>query len=96
MVVMYKVRPLSFVIGRILLRGIKFAIPNLLAGEYFYPELIQGRASAQNAYDEVCRWLGMDADIRSRKMKIMDELVLKMGCSGVYSFWAKEILGVLG
>ena len=37
MVVMYKVRPLSCVIGRLLLGGVKFAIPNLLAGEYFFP-----------------------------------------------------------
>jgi lipid-A-disaccharide synthase len=95
MVVMYKVGLLSYMIGRVMLRGVKFAIPNLLAGEYFYPELIQGRATAQNASGEICRWLGMDAGERSEYTRRMDELVLKMGRPGACRFWADEILGVL-
>jgi len=96
MVVMYKVRPLSSVIGRVMLRGVKFAIPNLLAGEYFFPELIQGRAEPRAAHEEVCRWLDMDEDARTEKIRRMDELVSKMGRRGACDFWANEILGVLG
>jgi lipid-A-disaccharide synthase len=96
MVVMYKVKPLSAIIGRILLRGVRFAIPNILAGTYFYPELLQERASALNAYEEICGWLDMDEHARLEKMKVMDELVSKMGRPGVYGFWADEILEGLG
>jgi len=92
MVVMYKVRPLSSVIGRFLLRGVKFAIPNLLAGEYFFPELIQEYATPRNAYAEVRRWLDMDSRARGDAMARMDGLIQKMGSGGVYEFWAGDIL----
>jgi lipid-A-disaccharide synthase len=93
MVVMYKVRFFSYLIGRAMLRGVKFAIPNILAGEYFYPELLQGKATAENAGGEVCRWLGMNGADRLEKTLRMDELVLKMGSPGACGFWADEILG---
>ena len=95
MIVMYKVRPLSCVIGRLLLRGVKFAIPNLLAEEYFFPELIQGMATPRNAYAEVRGWLDMDSRARENAMTRMDELIQKMGSSGVYEFWAGDILGAM-
>ena len=92
MVVMYKVRTLSYVIGLLLLRGVKFAIPNLLAGEYFYPEILQERATSGNAYAEIQRWLDMDAPSRENMTARMNELIQKMGCPGVYEFWAGSIL----
>ena len=95
MVVMYKVRPLSSVIGRLLLRGVKFAIPNLLAGEYFFPELLQGKATPRNAYAEVRRWLDMDSRARGDAMARMEGLIQKMGSTGVYEFWAGDILGAM-
>jgi lipid-A-disaccharide synthase len=95
MVVMYKVRPLSYIVGRLLLSGIKFAIPNLLAGEYFFPELIQGRATARNAHAEVQRWLDMDSRARGDAMARMEGLIQKMGSPGVYDFWAGDILGAM-
>jgi lipid-A-disaccharide synthase len=93
MIVMYKVRPLSYIIGRVLLRGVKFAIPNLLAGEYFFPELIQKDATPEDAHREVRRWLDMDADSKDAAGRRMDGLIARMGCPGVYDFWADEILG---
>jgi lipid-A-disaccharide synthase len=95
MVVMYKVRPLSYVIGRLLLRGIKFAIPNLLAGEYFFPELLQGKATPRNAYAEVRRWLDMDSREREDATARMEGLIQKMGSPGVYKYWMREILGAM-
>ena len=92
MVVMYKVKPLSCVIGRLLLGGVKFAIPNLLAGEYFFQELIQGCATPRNSYGEVRRWLDMEPEARAGMMGRMNELVLKMGRPGVCGFWAEEML----
>jgi lipid-A-disaccharide synthase len=94
MVVMYKVSPLSHIVGRALLRGVKFAIPNLLAGEYFYPELLQGEATPERAFGEVCRWLDMDEAARGGARRKMDALAGLMGSPGAYDFWAGEILGV--
>ncbi len=49
MVVAYKVSPLTYVLGRILVRGVDFiAMPNILAGERIVPELIQGELTARN------------------------------------------------
>jgi lipid-A-disaccharide synthase len=96
MIVLYKVNPLSYVVGSLLLRGVKFAIPNLLAGEYFYPELIQGKATAANVFREICSWLDIDEAAKGRKIERMNELVKMMGRPGVCDFWAGEILGVLG
>jgi lipid-A-disaccharide synthase len=95
MVVLYKVNPLSFVVGSLLLKGVKFAIPNLLAGEYFYPELIQGKATAANVLREICAWLDMSEAERAGITARMKELAGMMGRPGVYTFWADEILGVL-
>ena len=91
MVVMYKVKPLSYVIGRLLLRGIKFAIPNLLAGEYFFPELLQKRATPRNAHAEIRRWFDMDSQAREDVAVSMEGLIQKMGSPGVYDFWARDI-----
>jgi lipid-A-disaccharide synthase len=96
MIVLYKVNPLSFVVGSLLLKGVKFAIPNLLAGEYFYPELIQGKATAANALREIRAWLDMSKAERGERTEKMNELVKMMGRPGVCDFWADEILGVLG
>jgi lipid-A-disaccharide synthase len=95
MIVLYKVNPLSFVVGSLLLKGVRFAIPNLLAGEYFYPELIQGKAAAANVFREICAWLDMGETERGRKIEKMNELVKMMGRPGVCDFWADEILEVL-
>lgn len=92
MVVLYKVRPLSALIGRLLLKNLRFAIPNLLARDIFYPELIQDRATSKLALSEAFAWLRSDGAARAEKEKRMKELVTLMGKPGVYDFWAERIL----
>jgi lipid-A-disaccharide synthase len=95
MVVLYRLRPLSYLIGCMLLRGVKFAVPNILADGYFYPELIQGAATVKNAAAAVCEWLDMDGGRRVEYERRMAELAIRMGRSGVCDFWADEIMEVL-
>jgi lipid-A-disaccharide synthase len=95
MVVMYKVSFFSSLVGRLLLRGVKFALPNILAGEYFYPELIQERATAENALACVRDWTSSAARVREERARAMGELVAKMGRPGAAGFWAEIFLGVL-
>jgi lipid-A-disaccharide synthase len=92
MVVMYKLRPMSAVIGRILLRGVRFAIPNILAGEMFYPELLQERANPEDALAAVSAWLDLEPRARRERTDKMERLVSLMGCAGAYEFWADAVL----
>jgi lipid-A-disaccharide synthase len=95
MVVMYKVSFFSSLVGHMLLRGVKFALPNILAGEYFYPELIQERATAENALACAREWLGESGRVREERARAMDALAAKMGRPGAAGFWAEQILGEL-
>jgi len=46
MVIVYRLGPLSYVLGRLLVRGVKFiGMPNIVAGRAVVPELLQGRAT---------------------------------------------------
>lgn len=49
MVIAYKVSPLTYILGRMLITGVNFiGMPNILAGEKIVPELIQGGLTARN------------------------------------------------
>ena len=49
MVIAYKVSPLTYILGRMLITGVDFiGMPNILAGEKIVPELIQGQLTARN------------------------------------------------
>ena len=49
MVIAYKVSPLTYILGRMLITGVDFiGMPNILAGEKIVPELIQGELTANN------------------------------------------------
>lgn len=92
MVVLYKVRPLSALIGKLLLSHLFFALPNLLAGEMFYPELIQENATAENARREAFAWLEALPEARAAKEARMRGLLEKMGRRGAYDYWTERIL----
>lgn len=94
MIVLYKLRPFSALIGKILLRHLHFAIPNLLAGETFYPELIQEHATVDGAKAALFGWLDADDDERARAERKMSELIELMGNPGACEFWADRILSV--
>ena len=49
MVIAYRMSPLSYAVGRALVRGVEFiGMPNILAGRKVVPELIQGAVTAAN------------------------------------------------
>ena len=49
MVIAYKISGLTYVLGRMLITGVKFiGMPNILAGRKIVPELIQGEMTAKN------------------------------------------------
>ena len=95
MVVLYKVRPLSALIGKLVLSHLFFAMPNVLAREQFYPELIQDRATAEAAKAAAFAWLDASDGHRAKVENRMNELIALMGKPGAYDFWADRILGAL-
>ena len=95
MVVLYKLRKITALIGKMLLRHVMFAIPNLLAGRMFFPELIQENATPQAAEKAAFEWLDLPQDERAARTAEMIRLAGLMGEPGVYDFWAGRILDAL-
>ena len=51
--VVYRVAPLTYRIGRLLIRGVKFiAMPNIIAGKEIVPELLQEQMSVERVVQE--------------------------------------------
>ncbi len=57
MIIVYKVSPLSYLVGRALIRVPFISLVNLIAGHLVAPELIQGDASPERIAEEVARIL---------------------------------------
>lgn len=91
MVVLYKVSAFSAFVGRLVLRNRFFAVPNILAGEMFFPELIQGGARADRALDAISKWLDMPRAERESYDRRMDALAGLMGDRGALDLWAGRV-----
>ncbi len=57
MAIVYKVSPLSWIIGRFLVRVDHVGMANLLADERVVPEFLQGEANAENLARQAREWL---------------------------------------
>jgi lipid-A-disaccharide synthase len=57
MVIIYKVSPVSYGLGKILIKVSSIGLVNLIAGREIVPELIQGKASPVNIANEILRIL---------------------------------------
>lgn len=64
LMVMYKVSPLSYRIGRALIKVRHISLVNLVAGRGLVPELIQDQASPENIADTVMKMIGDPAGLR--------------------------------
>ena len=60
MVVVYKVSPVTYMLGRLLAKVSHIGLVNLVAGKTVVPELIQGRATARRLADECLNILKND------------------------------------
>lgn len=92
MVIVYKVHPVTALIGRLLLHNRFFGIPNLLAGEEFFPEFVQDRAQPDAVLKSVLGWLNGSIEEREQIKMKMKILAQSMGTPGVYADWVREIL----
>lgn len=77
MVTFYKVTPLSWTLGRYLVRVPFYSMVNLVAGRRIVPEFMQDQATGENLASEALRLLE-DASLRSEMKKNLGEVSAKL------------------
>jgi lipid-A-disaccharide synthase len=94
MVVLYKMTPLSFFIGRILVKIKNIAIVNIVAGKTVVPELIQNQATPEKIEKEMFDLLTNDKR-RTTMKKQLSEVSQKLGEKGANNRAADVVLEFL-
>jgi len=89
-VVLYKMSPLNFLIGKLLVDIKYFSLPNILADEKILPELLQNDVTPQKISDEVNKIL----DNRANVVKKLQSACEKLGEHGAATRIAKKILEI--
>ena len=94
-VVLYKVAWPEYEIARHIVKVKHIAMPNLLAGETIYPELIQRAATPQNIAREALDLLENESRRKQTQAKLMQVIPL-LGGPGASRRAAKAIVALLG
>jgi len=92
LVVIYKIAPLSYLIGKMLVDIEHIAMPNLIIGERAIPELIQGAANGPAIADAVLEIL-TDPSVRGQMKAKLDTLRQLLGQPGCAQVIADQIQG---
>ena len=87
-VVLYKMAPLNFFIGKLLVDIKFFSLPNILAGEGILTELLQDEVTPEKISAEVTKII----DNRARIVKDLQAACAKLGSRGAAKRVAKKIL----
>jgi lipid-A-disaccharide synthase len=93
MVVVYRVSPLTYWIGRSFLKVDTFAMPNLVAGRRIVPELIQDGFTPERVAQETVGLL-IDARRRAETSEALKQVRVQLGAPGASARAAAAILGV--
>ena len=94
MAIFYKASPLTYAIGKRLVRVDHFGLPNIVAGARIVPEFLQHMATAKALSDEALHVLNDNAyamEIRAGLQKVQDELG-EAGCSNRVAAMLFEML----
>ncbi|MBN1895692.1 lipid-A-disaccharide synthase [bacterium] len=94
MVVLYKMAPLSFFIGRLLVRIPDIGLVNIVAGRRIVPELVQGDASPDRIFHAVKPFLTDEAYNRRTRKELL-RVNQKLGGRGASGRAAARILDFL-
>ena len=91
MVIIYKVAPLSYVLGRLLVRSRWIGLPNLIAGKYIVPEFIQFNAKPE----KIVRAVQQILKNREKMLSNIRGIKNKLGTPGAVQRAAQIICDVL-
>ena len=96
MVIAYKVSPLSYILGRFLIKVSNIGLANLVAGKAIVPELIQGKATAPLLAEEGLAILKNDRLKKDMKkgLKLVHEQLGQGGASKKAAYIAAEMMGL--
>lgn len=94
MVVVYKMNPLSYLIGKRLVKIKNIALANVTAGKRIAPELVQKDASPDNIAREALKLL-RDDSIRNEQIKELKFVKDKLGGTGASKRAAESACGLL-
>ncbi|HJU43892.1 MAG TPA: lipid-A-disaccharide synthase, partial [Vicinamibacterales bacterium] len=94
MVVIYKLSPMTYRLGRRLARVDTYAMVNLIAGERVVVELIQDACTPEAVAAEAVRLL-TDAEYRNRMLASLQEVKQKLGGPGASDRAAEAILELI-
>ncbi|MCW8810649.1 MAG: lipid-A-disaccharide synthase [Ignavibacteriaceae bacterium] len=94
MVIIYKTSPLTYLIGKQLVKLDRIGMVNILLNEMVVPELIQNKASAVNIFNEASNILSDNQIYEDMKLRL-GEVKNKLGGEGASEKAARSILGIL-
>jgi lipid-A-disaccharide synthase len=95
MVVVYRVSPISYLVGRLLVKLRNVALPNLITGRELVPELIQGDCTAEAIAGELLGYLEHPARAQEVRRGLLDARDM-LGGPGVFDRAAEEVLKEIG
>ncbi|MCL4517132.1 MAG: lipid-A-disaccharide synthase, partial [Firmicutes bacterium] len=93
MVIAYKVSPLTYMIGKRLVKIPHIGLPNIVAGREIVPELLQEEATPERIAEEAVDIM-MDTERAEEIREDLREVVNKLGEPGVLERVAGLILGI--
>jgi lipid-A-disaccharide synthase len=93
MVVVYRLSPLTYRLGKPFVTVDMYAMPNLVAGTRIVPELIQEGFTARRVADETIRLL-TDAGLRARTQEALRGVRERLGTPGASGRAAEAVLDV--
>jgi len=91
MVVVYRMAPVSYAIGRALVRVEHVALPNLIAGRRVVPELIQGECNPESIASAIVTYLD-DPGAVERARAGLREVRERLGPPGAFARAAEAVL----
>ena len=94
MIVVYKTSPLTYLIGKSLIKLDRIGMVNILLDEMVVPELIQNEANSENIFNTVSKILADEKlyqDVK-HKLKLVKE---KLGSDGASQKAARSILEIM-
>jgi lipid-A-disaccharide synthase len=94
MVVVYRLSPLSYRLGKRFIKVDMYAMPNLIAGSRIVPELIQDDFTPERVADEAVSLL-TDRERHARMTEALRRVKAQLGTSGASSRAADAVLEVL-
>ncbi|WP_150047614.1 MULTISPECIES: lipid-A-disaccharide synthase [Methylomonas] len=95
MLIAYRLSPLTYYLGRLLIRIPFIGLPNIIAGRAIVKELIQTEASASNMATEIERFLS-DPAYRSRCVEGLQQVKQRLGSGGGSKNMANLALEMIG